>query len=124
MVSWNPSNWFGTSSPPTPGAAKTADGAYEAPDRNKRQECWDARDGFFACLDKAGIIDSIKDKDAAMLKCGAQLKAFEANCASSWVTYFKKRRVVELEKELALQRLEKEGADLPADIQARRPKAS
>ncbi|EPS44723.1 hypothetical protein H072_1281 [Dactylellina haptotyla CBS 200.50] len=80
-----------------------------APDRTERQKCWESRDLFFACLDKNDILDSIKESDAASKKCGAQLKGFEKDCASSWVEYFKKRRVQEFKKAQLLEQMEKEG---------------
>ncbi|KAF3914962.1 hypothetical protein ABW20_dc0110253 [Dactylellina cionopaga] len=80
-----------------------------APDRTERQRCWESRDLFFACLDKNDILDSVKDGDAASKKCGSQLKGFERDCASSWVEYFKKRRVQEYKKAKMLQQMEAEG---------------
>jgi len=62
------------------------------------------------CLDRNNILDSIKDKDAAEKLCGSEGKVFEGNCASSWVQYFKKRRVVEYQKNQTLQKLKAEGA--------------
>lgn len=42
---------------------------------------------------------------------------FEANCATSWVTYFKKRRVMELQKEETLRKLREEGAiKIPGEL--------
>ncbi|KAK6543084.1 hypothetical protein TWF694_007007 [Orbilia ellipsospora] len=92
---------LGLSSPPPP---KTT-----APDRTERQKCWEARDQFFACLDKNDILDSIKHGDSASKKCGGELKVFERDCASSWVEYFKKRRVQEYKKAKLLEQMEAEG---------------
>ena len=68
--------------PPTP----SPDGAFEAPNRDRRAHCWQARDAFFACLDKHQIVDSIKNKDAAEKMCGEEGKGLERECASSWVS--------------------------------------
>lgn len=58
----------------------------EAPDRTQRAQCWKARDAFFVCLDTHGIVDSIEHGKEAARDCGSDLKAFESNCASSWVS--------------------------------------
>ena len=73
-----------THSSPVP----SSDGAYEAPDRTARSQCWEARDSFFACLDRAGIIDSIKESDRAQATCGEEAKALSRDCASSWVGHY------------------------------------
>ncbi|KAK6359702.1 hypothetical protein TWF696_000844 [Orbilia brochopaga] len=79
------------------------------PDRVARQKCWAARDSFFACLDRHAILDSIREAPAAQANCGAELKVFESDCASSWVEYFKKRRVQEAKKAQLLAQMEAEG---------------
>ncbi|KAI0165207.1 cytochrome oxidase c subunit VIb-domain-containing protein [Hypoxylon sp. FL1284] len=84
-----------------------------APDRTERRQCWDARDGFYRCLDKNDVIDSLEGdgKKIADKNCATELKAFEANCASAWVTYFKRYRIAEHKKRTTLERLEREGAN-------------
>ena len=79
---------FGSSnnSPPTP--KLSSDGAPIAPDRTQRARCWEARDAYFQCLDKNGIIDSITEKSKAEKACGAVGKGLDTNCASSWVSQF------------------------------------
>ena len=78
-------DWLGGSSskpqPPEP----SKDGGFIAPDRSAREQCWEGRDAFFQCLDRNGIIDSVKQDAEAHQKCSAELKQFERNCASSWV---------------------------------------
>ncbi|KAF2087225.1 hypothetical protein K490DRAFT_42647 [Saccharata proteae CBS 121410] len=102
--------WF-QSTPAAPAGPKpSSDGAFEAPDRSSRAHCWEARDAYFACLDRAGIVDSVTNKDQAAAQCGPEGKAFESNCASSWVQYFKKRRIVDYKKEQTMKQLEAEGA--------------
>ncbi|KAI9738219.1 MAG: hypothetical protein M1834_008717 [Cirrosporium novae-zelandiae] len=97
--------------PGTPEAPKaTHDGAYIAPDRSKRAHCWEARDIYFGCLTKNNIIDSIKEKDNADRLCSKESQQFDKDCATSWVTYFKKRRVMEHQRELTLKKLHAEGA--------------
>jgi len=80
--------WFGSSEDKLPTPKISSDGAPIAPDRTQRQVCWDHRDAYFSCLEKNGIIDSIKEKDKAAKECSVEGKGFEANCASSWVSLF------------------------------------
>ena len=109
--------WFGlTSDTPGPAPSPSApppsnDGGYIAPDRTSRARCWEGRDKFFECLDRNDILDSVKEDEKARKACPQELKEFEANCASSWVAYFKKRRVFEYQKEQTLRKLESEGAE-------------
>ncbi|KAI9654885.1 MAG: hypothetical protein M1831_005254 [Alyxoria varia] len=97
----------------------TDDGSYKPLKREERQKCWEARDAYFTCLDKNNILDAIRDRDAAAQKCPKQSEAFAQDCASSWVTYFKQKRVAEFEKEQKIKKLEAEGA-VPAQ-QASKP---
>ena len=55
------------------------------PTRAERQRCWEARDGYFACLDKSGIIDAVKDEKKAAKACGTESAQFERDCATQWV---------------------------------------
>lgn len=78
--------WFGSDKSNTPEAPKaTADGGFIAPDRTKRAHCWEARDGYFACLDKNNIIDSVREGEKADKLCAQEAVKFDQNCASSWV---------------------------------------
>ncbi|RQM08248.1 hypothetical protein DH86_00001448, partial [Scytalidium sp. 3C] len=102
-------------SPPAP--KLSSDGAPIAPDRSQRAKCWEARDIYFQCLDKNDIVDSLKEKDKAAKACSSEGKAFEANCASSWVTYFKQRRVMEYQRNKTIEKLKAEGAQqMPGEI--------
>ncbi|TVY57252.1 Cytochrome c oxidase subunit 6B-like protein new16 [Lachnellula suecica] len=108
---------FGTSTSSPPPPKISSDGAPIAPDRTQRAKCWEARDGYFRCLDKNNIIDSIGEKDKAEKNCASEGRGFEANCASSWVTYFKKRRVMEYQKNQTLEKLRAEGAqEMPGQM--------
>jgi len=110
---------FTSSSPPSlPPPKLTPDGAPIAPDRTQRAKCWEARDAYFSCLDKNNIIDSLgADKSKADKVCAAEGRGFEGNCASSWVTYFKKRRVMEWQREKTLEKLREEGAvKMPGEL--------
>lgn len=78
---------FGSTTPSTIPAPKTSsDGTPIAPDRSARQKCWDARDTYFACLDKHGIVDSIRNKEEAEKACPKEGETLAGNCASSWVS--------------------------------------
>ncbi|KAF8637755.1 hypothetical protein AX17_002597 [Amanita inopinata Kibby_2008] len=84
--------WFSRSS----SSSKTED-ADVALTRQDRQKCWEARDGYFACLDKVGVIKAGEEKDGA---CAGEKKGYEQNCAKSWIEYFNQRRVIgEAQKE-------------------------
>jgi len=92
-----------------------------APDRKERKKCWEARDAFFECLDKNGIIDSIKRDKEAKAQCGKQHILFEKDCVPSWVEYFKKRRVMEDKREKQLKELRKQGAEeMPVNAESAR----
>ncbi len=82
---------FSASSPPAKSPSlenptPSPDGAFEAPNRQSRAHCWEARDTFFACLERNGIVDSIKEKERAGEVCGAENKGLERECAASWVS--------------------------------------
>ncbi|CZT10632.1 related to Cytochrome c oxidase subunit 6B-like protein new16 [Rhynchosporium agropyri] len=109
---------FSSSAPALPPPKLTTDGAPIAPDRTQRARCWEHRDAYFQCLDKNNVIDSLgADKSKAESACGKESNGFEANCASSWVTYFKKRRVMEWQREKTLSKLREEGAvKMPGEL--------
>lgn len=78
-------NPFGSSSTESKRAEEVRAGT-RAPDRTERKKCWEARDGYFACLDKNGILDAIKDEKAAAKACGGENVVFERDCAREWVS--------------------------------------
>ncbi|GAB1317501.1 Cytochrome c oxidase, subunit VIb [Madurella fahalii] len=82
-----------------------------APSRAERQRCWAARDAYFACLDANNIIDALKDDKKAIRACGAESSQFDRDCATQWVTYFKKWRVQDIQKKARLKELEAQGAN-------------
>lgn len=57
--------------------------------QEKRQQCYDARDAFYACLDgvKAANAKSSDGKAATSAKvaCAALASEYKANCMRSWV---------------------------------------
>lgn len=59
-------------------------------------------------------MDSIRNKGDAEKACPVEQKELEKNCASSWITHFKQRRVMEYQREQQLRKLREEGAqELP-----------
>ncbi|ROW07457.1 hypothetical protein VMCG_03928 [Cytospora schulzeri] len=81
-----------------------------APSRTERKKCWESRDLYFSCLDRNNILDAIKDEKAAAKSCGGEGVAFEKDCATEWVAYFKKWRVADYNKKQRIAALEAQGA--------------
>lgn len=52
-----------------------------APTREDRQKCWETRDAYFACLDRAEVIKAGTEGKA----CSSERDTYEKNCAKSWV---------------------------------------
>ncbi|KAL9000498.1 MAG: hypothetical protein Q9169_000791 [Polycauliona sp. 2 TL-2023] len=87
--SLNPFGSSSSSSTPSPTSPKpSSDGAFIAPDRTSRAKCYEARDAFFQCLDKNGVLDAIKEEDKASKQCGDVEMVFGRECAASWVSLF------------------------------------
>lgn len=80
-------DWLTGSSqtPAKPEAKKAQDGGFVAPDRNKREICYESRDIFFECLDKNDILDAIKEDDKSRKVCPQEVADYERDCAKSWV---------------------------------------
>ncbi|CAN6597835.1 cytochrome c oxidase assembly factor 6 [Trichomonascus vanleenenianus] len=78
--------------------------------RSARKVCWEARDEFFACLDKNNIDDAIKDSTKVTQVCPKEEAKFEADCISSWVEYFKQKRFNDIMRERQIKMLEERGA--------------
>ncbi|KAL3267295.1 hypothetical protein HHI36_011426 [Cryptolaemus montrouzieri] len=53
------------------------------PNKEDRQRCWDARDKYWECLDKAG------DETTP---CALLRKVYENSCSSQWVKHFDRKR--------------------------------
>lgn len=65
--------WPFSSSPPGPSGL---------PDRSAREHCWASRDAYFECLTAKGV--NVPGQEEG--KCSKQNKAYETNCAKSWVS--------------------------------------
>lgn len=79
-----------SSSPSTPSAkaAEEVRSGARAPSRTEREACWAARDGYFGCLDRHGVVDALSAdgvKKAAKM-CKAEGEDFERDCAKAWVS--------------------------------------
>ncbi|KAG8438585.1 hypothetical protein GDO86_004955 [Hymenochirus boettgeri] len=55
----------------------------EAPNAKERQACWDARDGYWRCLDS---------NDDNVSKCQELRQRFESSCPQQWLKHFDKKR--------------------------------
>ncbi|CAI4035715.1 hypothetical protein SMKI_13G3660 [Saccharomyces mikatae IFO 1815] len=78
--------------------------------RSQRKLCWESRDGFFQCLDKANILDAMDPKNSKSVnaQCKVENEKFEENCAHSWIKYFKEKRVIDFKREEAIKKIEQE----------------
>lgn len=70
------------------------------PNREERTKCYDARDEYWKCLDKAGVRDAVKDGPCLELR-----QMYEKVCTGQWVKHFDRKRSYLKFKE----RIEKEG---------------
>ncbi|PTU17428.1 hypothetical protein P175DRAFT_0504722 [Aspergillus ochraceoroseus IBT 24754] len=99
--------WFSSSSSDS---SQASDGGRIAPDRTSRQKCWEGRDLFFTCLDNNDIVDALKNDKEARKKCAKEIAEFESACSSTWVKYFKEKRVMEYNRDKTIERIKKEDA--------------
>jgi len=116
-------SWFSSPSataPTGPVAKPTSDGGYEAPNRSARAQCWESRDIFYECLDEHDILDAAKDDAEVRKKCPKELKYFEKDCASTWVKYFKEKRVMDYKKEMTIRKIKAEDEAAIAETKAKR----
>ena len=63
------------------GSSSKPDNTTNSSFREDRSKCWEARDGYFACLDAAEVVVAGTEGS----KCAAERKTYEQNCAKSWV---------------------------------------
>ncbi|ORZ07486.1 cytochrome oxidase c subunit VIb-domain-containing protein [Lobosporangium transversale] len=96
------------------------------PSRADRQKCWKVRDAFFACLDQSNVVDPSSPEAANI--CQDLRKNYHDACMKSWVEYFNKRRVLEVEQKEMLERMRaqhKAAEDRAAETaKAKTPKAA
>ncbi|KAJ9650167.1 hypothetical protein H2198_010515 [Neophaeococcomyces mojaviensis] len=108
-------DWLtGSSKPAQPEVPKTPDGGFVAPDRNKRELCYESRDIFFECLDKHDILDAIREDEKARKACPTEVAEYERDCARSWIKYFKEKRVQDWKRDQTIAQIQKEDAEAAA----------
>lgn len=73
---------------PAPVVQKSTDGGFVAPDRNKRELCYESRDILFDCLDKHDILDAVREDEKSRKLCAQENADYERDCARSWVGLF------------------------------------
>ncbi|KAF9459011.1 cytochrome oxidase c subunit VIb-domain-containing protein, partial [Collybia nuda] len=71
-------------------SSSTLSSDSEVSTREDRKKCWETRDAYFACLDRAGVVKAGEEGAA----CAKELAGYEGNCAKSWIEYFNQRRVI------------------------------
>lgn len=62
------------------------------PNKEKRQQCWDARDTYFKCLDENAPEYSTTGGQPEPIVCEKLRKLFESSCPAQWVTHFNRKR--------------------------------
>ncbi|KAK7208295.1 hypothetical protein BZA70DRAFT_273372 [Myxozyma melibiosi] len=77
--------------------------------RAERQKCWDARDGFFACLteNKIRSLRKPEARTAVSEKCKEASDVLHQSCRQAWVDHFMRLR----ERELGMVEFKKRIAD-------------
>lgn len=90
------------------GKQKAMDDPTKAPSRSSRKQCWESRDLFFGCLDSINVINPLDAKHQKSIKasCSSEEAKFEEDCATSWIKYFKEKRVVDFKRERFLKEME------------------
>lgn len=78
-------SWFSQSQSEADKRATEVRAGTVAPTRAERLRCWEARDGYFACLDANNIVDALKEDKRAAKVCGKESAQFENDCATQWV---------------------------------------
>lgn len=75
---------FGSSSNASASTSGTGTTSGAAPNREERAQCWTARDAYFTCLDKNGIIAAGAEEGKG--PCDQEKKGYEGSCSRSWVS--------------------------------------
>ena len=69
------------------------------PNKVKRQQCWDARDKYWQCLDKNAPEYSTTSGEETPSACSQLRKLFEDSCPGQWTKHFDRKRTYEQFKE-------------------------
>ncbi|AAS52371.1 AEL313Cp [Eremothecium gossypii ATCC 10895] len=96
--------WFNSS--------KAAEDQTRAPDKASRQRCWESRDAYFECLDSINVVNALDPTATPQVRrnCGKQEDSFHQNCVTSWIKYFKEKRVSDSKRDAMVAKLEEQGA--------------
>lgn len=62
------------------------------PDKEKRKNCWDARDKYWQCLDQYAPKHQATSGQDEPAVCDKFRKYFEMGCPSQWVHHFDRKR--------------------------------
>ncbi|GME93129.1 hypothetical protein B5S28_g870 [[Candida] boidinii] len=86
----------------------------EAPNRSKREQCWESRDIYFACLDKIQVSNPFQPDNVTKINknCYKEDQKFQKDCVASWVKYFKEKRPFDLKKERMLREAKEQNAEV------------
>ncbi|SMN22062.1 similar to Saccharomyces cerevisiae YMR244C-A COA6 Putative protein of unknown function [Maudiozyma saulgeensis] len=78
--------------------------------REARKQCWESRDIYFNCLNKIDVISPLDPKNKEIIKknCHKQEIDFEDNCAKSWISYFKEKRVTDYRNDLIQKQMQQD----------------
>jgi hypothetical protein len=70
--------------------------------RAQREQCWDARDALFTCLDSTFRIDghNIEPSDVKS-PCDQLLSQFKNSCPETWARHFLEQRAIALARKKA-----------------------
>lgn len=69
------------------------------PDKERRKQCWDARDKYWNCLDQNAPTYSASSGEEGPKACAQFRKLFETGCPAQWVKHFDRKRTYEQFKE-------------------------
>ncbi|CAG8491180.1 10634_t:CDS:2 [Paraglomus occultum] len=83
--------------------------------RSERDLCYNFRDLYFSCLEKAGIEDPTKVEEDKVLRkkaetfgCLKKNDQYKRACPSSWVKYFNKKVILEKQRQAILDQINAE----------------
>uniref|UniRef100_A0A0K8TPN8 Putative cytochrome c oxidase assembly factor 6 n=1 Tax=Tabanus bromius TaxID=304241 RepID=A0A0K8TPN8_TABBR len=62
------------------------------PTKEERTKCWDARDQYWACLEKNDPTHSSTSGEDVPAACVKLRKLFTASCPAQWVKHFDRKR--------------------------------
>ncbi|KAG7698084.1 hypothetical protein KL930_001746 [Ogataea haglerorum] len=89
----------------------------QAPNRSKREKCWESRDIFFKCLDRIDVVNPLDKNVQGKIKknCSKEDAQFQKDCVASWVKHFKEKRPFDIKKEQILREAAEQQANAQID---------